>query len=476
MKKDLWKVIFLSLLVGFSPLAAEAGTLGSSLLDESGHLYRVTAGAYGELFVGSTELPAETSVLVLEVQTPGEDVERFLVPGTENQAVESSPSLLFEDASRTLFVLWHSARPASSTLVLGSFREGQWLDVVDVHNSGEVDPGSSRFSVTREVYTADSADEAPSSVRRTIVHLVWAEEETSASPSGAVSYAPMIFEEGVFLGWNPVVNLNSLAPHSESPGSPSEIIAGPPTVQSGGDSRTVMVGFPDPQTGRLVTVEIRPITMELGLLAYQASLFIKESGENGPALGGLSSLAGGVGNTIIDIGFSFHLSVKAYLASIAEASVLEIANSSNGPGISLDFLAGGVGNSIIDIGSRVFGGDGMQREFEDSRLTLLRVPYESPEGQEPLPIYAQSRPAHIIRLYAVADRLAPQTGNQGLTFLSSESGDHGLVCWETADGQLRYRETIEGEEGWTEVQSLTIDENLTLERAHEILRERARRR
>ena len=90
------------------PAAARADHLGMAL-GADGELYTVTAGTYGALFPGSKACAtcnAQTVVLALDTVLPGKPAQRQLVPTTDNGDVESAPALIYEDGSKTLFVVW----------------------------------------------------------------------------------------------------------------------------------------------------------------------------------------------------------------------------------------------------------------------------------------------------------------------------------------------------------------------------------
>src|SRR4051812_1572971 len=84
--------------------AQSDATLGSA-----GELYRARTGAYKDLFPGQTPpkgVDPASIALALDVERPGAGVQRSLVPGTAGGDVEILPSLIYEDAADTLYMIW----------------------------------------------------------------------------------------------------------------------------------------------------------------------------------------------------------------------------------------------------------------------------------------------------------------------------------------------------------------------------------
>src|SRR4051794_1082922 len=93
-----------SLALAGSALAADR----QAALGDSGEVYFVRAGTYGDLFPGGTDTAPENSVLALDIVRRDQPAERLLVPGTEGSDVESSPFELYETTSGALFMVWQA--------------------------------------------------------------------------------------------------------------------------------------------------------------------------------------------------------------------------------------------------------------------------------------------------------------------------------------------------------------------------------
>ena len=103
----LTRCLALLCLAAVSATAARADHLGTAL-GADGELYTVTAGLCGTLFPSATGpcTNAKWPVLALDTTLPGATAQRQLVQGTADTSVKSSPALIYEDGSKTLFVVW----------------------------------------------------------------------------------------------------------------------------------------------------------------------------------------------------------------------------------------------------------------------------------------------------------------------------------------------------------------------------------
>ena len=463
-----FSILALSAFLMAAPFTAQAADR-SSALSGNGTLYSIQSGTYGDLFPEGTEATAAQPVLALDVKAPDQPTERLLVDGTGDDATENDVLLIFEDSSDTLYLLWQKSEPAGeSSLVLSGFQNDQWLDPIAVAGSSANLPGSSSLAVTRDSFEATV--EGDTVIReRTALHLVWNAGDSMAEAEPL--YTAMILEDGEFTGYNPIVRLGDLLvdPEAGSVGSPPFPVL---TVSPGVDGRAVVVSFTHPVSGHLVTVESRLLPMELGALAVATANRVIEDGRNLSPSEGLSSLAGGVGSSIIDIGYRFHSSLKGYFASKVEAWILDFGNRAPGPGVALESVAGGVGSSIIDIGLRAFGSDGMHREYAAGRLFTVAV---SGEGDVPLDrLYEASATPHLIRLYVVSDLPFLEVSSGAVTVATSETGESSIVSWDGEGETIQYRQSTG--EAWSETQTLSLGEGLDRDAALKVLRDRVRKR
>src|SRR5262245_36180076 len=96
--------------LGLGLLAASAAFAAGRdvALGSSGEIYAVRTGTYGNLFPNGRDFDPSNPVVALDITKPKSPVQRVLVPGTGGAEVESAPSVLFEDDSQTVFLLWET--------------------------------------------------------------------------------------------------------------------------------------------------------------------------------------------------------------------------------------------------------------------------------------------------------------------------------------------------------------------------------
>jgi hypothetical protein len=80
--------------------------------------------------------------------------------------------------------------------------------------------------------------------------------------------------------------------------------------------------------------------------------------------------------------------------------------------------------------------------------------------------------SQFVQLHAVSSRPAPLTGQGTNTLVLSEDATRVLTAWETAAGDLRYRESTDT--GWTQPITLTLKGSLTRDAAYKLLDQRLR--
>ncbi|MGH9360334.1 MAG: hypothetical protein ACRD2T_00345, partial [Thermoanaerobaculia bacterium] len=179
-------------------------------LGSNGELYLVRAGSYGELFPRGRATERGNQVLALEVVTPGAPAERLLVPGTEGAEVERLPALVFEDASATVFLVWESQvnyiHPILMLSGLGPNR--QWLEPIEIIGNAFADNTSPQLAVTYDTYRDAASAGTEDSRRRTILHLLWGEENGGGLYE--TFYTPIVLENGSLSGRNPIYRLDEL--------------------------------------------------------------------------------------------------------------------------------------------------------------------------------------------------------------------------------------------------------------------------
>lgn len=458
---------------------AAAATATDGVLGEGGKVFQVLAGTYSELFPGGHAVAASTPVLALETLAPEAAPVRVLVPGTEGPAQDVAPVAVYQAATSSLYLLWQSRLAAvGTTLHLAGYHDGEWSAVVPVIGDQEPFEGSARLAITSDHYAVSDEQvaegETTREVERTVVHLIW---RAAGDHGEDTFYAPVVLEDGAYLGWNPVIGLNQLDTDPVQPGVAPPKLGGlpqAPAIEPGRDAKTVVVGFTNPVTGRLLTLEIRLLPGELVSTVRELAHFIDDVPSGGAVPADMETFAGGIGSHLIDIGWWAHPALRYYLAGSAEAEALRIAQESSSPAIPTDSLAEGIGSHLIDIGARFFGHDGFDDFPDPDRVHLLAVRKTSATlDAKDFDLLGSEGPLHLIRLHVLSRRAAPEPGEGTVALYLDESGEGGLVSWEEGS-TIHYRESAG--EGWEQERTLKVNQHLSRERAYELLRQRVRQR
>ena len=87
--------------------------------------------------------------------------------------------------------------------MLRRFTEG-WTELIELSGASLTDKSGLRLALTSDDYAA-SVDGVATRIPRRVLHLVWV--ETVADVTRAF-YSPVVFTNGSYLGWNPVVALD----------------------------------------------------------------------------------------------------------------------------------------------------------------------------------------------------------------------------------------------------------------------------
>jgi hypothetical protein len=455
-------LLVLALLCAAPALAqSKAAAVGAE-----GEVYTVLEGAYGDLLPGQGLAEPDNPVLALDITRPAGTTERLLVPGTETQDIEDSTSIVFEDGSETLFVLWQTKiNLIHSNLRLASFKDGEWSEVVQIWGSPFGWKSSPQLIVTRDLYkTLDEAGEQRT-WNRAVAHVVWSEERAAGFHA---LYSPIVLIDGTYLGESPVYDLSELAglPEASPPAQVAAGLAGSARIRTGRNAQTVVAGFADPKSGRLATIELETLPGELVHLADRLGHQIIDIGRD-LFPGRPDRFGDKLGHQIIDIGheLDLHPGLIAYSAAVVEDQVLRAD-----PEEPLDSLADRLGHQIIDIGARMTD-RGVDRFLSKSGYRLLDIPAE--QGRVEL----EGNPHSLIRVATVSSRPAPriaESAESPVTLFLSRTGVDVLTAWQTGHG-LRYLESRAGG-GWSEPFEVRVGEGRaveSLDQAVEMLRHRA---
>lgn len=445
----------LALVLAVAPAAAVGR---DAAMGSDGELYFVRQSTYGELFPGQGLADPAYVVLALDVTRPDRASRRLLVPGTETGDVEESASILFEDQSGTLFLLWQSEiNTLHWRLNLVGFRGGEWTEPIEISGNPFVWKSSPQLAVTRDTYLTEEEDGSLRSWNRTVVHLLWWEEGASGEP--VAQYSPVTLIDGVYTGWNPVYRLPDLARVGGDTPSPSPLnysLARAPRLEAGRNRQSVVLAFVDGASGELVTLGVELMPGEIAFIADRVRAQISDLGRKPGAGGGPSSLAEKARAQISDLGskLGLHPGFTRYLAEETHQAII-----TGDPAEPIGRLADRIRAQISDLGARITD-RGFDRLARKDALQVLEVP----------DIPASTRPPTLIRLVLASVRQAPATGTEGLTMHLSPDGRDAVVAW-SEDGAVVYRESRG--DGWSGARSLRLVNGLDRAGAQAILERRA---
>ncbi len=459
-RKNLQTVLLaagLGLCFAFAGLAADHETA----LGSGGEIYMVRTGTYGSLFPGKKDFPRDSAVLALDIQKPGAALQRILVPGTSGTEIEMTPSVVFEDDSQTVFLLWGSAINFHPTLELAGFDGIRWSKTIDVVGNPFASKTSPQFAITRDSYEEPgaSADDPAVTHHQTILHLIWQEE--NAGGQLQTFYSPIIINDGVYIGLNPVYNLDDNLPDRSAVVStdvPSALVRAP-VVQSGRDDRTVVITHVSASTGQLVTLEVDVLPAQLSQLADGMRSHIIDLGARlFPQ--DLPTLAEKCRSHIIDLGRAFHPEVIQPIADQVKAQIL-----AGDPDAGLQSMADAVRSHIIDLGAKL-SRRGL-RSVNPDAAKIVEI------GDTSDSVTPGAERASLLQFRVTSTLPVPTGGTGTVRIFVSQTGENLIVSWAQAD-RVVYRNS-QGS-GWSDPKELRFSDSLNLAKAYDILDQKVRNR
>jgi len=435
-------------------------------LGSSGELYRARTGAYQDLFPGQTPpqgVDPASSALALDIERAAAN-QRLLVPGTAGNDVELLPSLLFEDASDTVYLIWEKrVNNIHPVLMLTGFSNGGFSDPIEINSDSFADKTHPQIALTRDKYLTTGADGNPVTRSRTILHIVWAQDD---STSVDTFYSPIVFEEGVYIGWNPVYRLNDLDNSTPAAlGYPlSPLLPHSPRLVMGQDGRTAIVAFAAPSSQNLLTVELDALPAALSQLADKARAQIIETGKPGST--NRKTLADKARAAIMTAGAqAFRPEVLQAIADAVWATIMGCP-----PQQTVQSIADKARAQIIETGAN-FSGRGLRTFGDDATATIAEVRSQSQDpGGDPSPY-----PSQLFQLRLTSSRPAPNVGTgTGETHLfASETGERTIASWLDSTGnRVLYRVSDDGT--WSDPRELDLSSSLSLADAYAVLDQRVR--
>lgn len=457
--------LFLTLGLALLSLPA-AATSGEAALGSDGEVYIIRTGTYGELFPGKEAYNGKTAVLALDVVRPDAPVERFLVPGTETDSVESRPSLIFEEVTSTVFVVWESRINYHPTLTLASLKGTEWSDPIVIVGNPFEDKTAPDIAITHDSHQEPEQPGTPATTHhRTIIHVIWSGENGVGQRDAF--YTPVIFEDGAFLGLQAVSNLNEMI----APAVSSLSAAGPisaellesPRVQSGRDGNTVVAAFASATHKRLFSVEIDVLPLQLSRLADDARAYIIDLGARSKAPGqDIRKLTDDARAYIIDLGVrrGFQSEVARSFGDLVRDHISKnVASVSDKDGLKR--AADGARAYIIDLGAKL-SGRGLRNAMSTAAALSQTEEYRPiGEGEE------TSDSVHMVQFrFAQSFPMPTVESGRPIEMFLSESGQGLIVSWIEGD-RLRFLQSQQ--EGWSDVREIRISSSLNLSQAYQIL-------
>ncbi len=386
--------------------------------------------------------------------------ERVLVPDSKAEDLESSPAVIFEADSNTVFLVWES-RPSQneSALKLASFDGSRWAPAIEV-TGNSYSKTSPQLATTRDSYQDTDAGGNPILKHRTAIHMAWS-EETEPGFYEAL-YTLIILDEGTFIGSNPILSLNDFDKSNAHPNSlvSSELVRSP-MVQAGHDGRTIMVSFTSAVTGRLVALEVDVLPTQLRQLADKARAYIIDLGAQQKP--DLPSLAVKVRDFILGSAGDFQPEVARSMADLLQSHILSQGSSSTGPLSDFRPIAEKARAYVIDLGAKFFGQVLKLPAGESGSAQILQI----------VPTLTGNSAAHLLQVRAAFNRPAPPIGSGTVRVFVSETGANSLVSW-TGENRVYYRDSMGG--GWSEVRELKLTANFDLDKAYQVLHHRVQNR
>ena len=218
-----------------------------TVLAPSGWLYSIRVNA---------DLP------LLEVTSRnGDETRDFIVPSTEDLAVETHPRIAYDKSTSSLIAAWHRSGPDGDAVrfaILG--KDGLWTDPVTITGDVIAHRLGLQLILTRGLPQTEGG------VGPTLVHLVWWKVEDSGQ---VPEYSLVALENGHITSIE-VANLRNLADIAgANSGSDGETETVPKAVhpplamaRAWGSSQDVDVVFGEPDSTNVTRVRLRPRLVE----------------------------------------------------------------------------------------------------------------------------------------------------------------------------------------------------------------------
>jgi hypothetical protein len=418
-------------------------------LGGDGTIYQLVNSTYRALFDDDDSVPgvnANNGVLALDLMRPDGSSSRLLVPGTEDFYSEDFETLVYEDTSGVIYVLWEGFQYGiHPKIYLTGFDGQKWRDVIEIGASPFGRKSSPQLVVTQDKF--EDQDSALGWRDRTILNVTWWEQKHYGS---AKVFAPLVLEDGEYVGQTDVVNLSALSGGGGDFPAVSSGIANALSLQPGHNVQSNVVGYVEPASGDLVVLSLEVLPAALLDLAEKARLQIINLG----AKDDLEEVAQAAYNSILDLETNFHFTSLLWFAESIRDMILSTGLAPTQAAVEL--LAEKARLQIINLGAslKAHGLEGPQ----SSQILSVR-------GADPDAL------GHFIDVREVLRLPAPDVGSEAKLFLSA-TGERVLVAWEE-QGRIYYVESAP--EIWSELHFISLSDQIDSQDAYRILELRIRK-
>jgi hypothetical protein len=438
------------------PLSASADErVVSTALGREGQLISLLSGTYGELFPGGSEAQDEVTVLALRRTLPDGQLLVDVVPATLNGDTEEAAELVVEPVSGVSYVFWQSwTNRIHSRLLVSSFNGESWNEPIEVSESPFAWQTSPAFAVTRDSFT-DLADEDSPQVARTVLHVVWTDE--GEANRWNTKYAPLVLEDGEYIGDHPVLVLNDLVQVGEGATSTNLQLA--PVLRAREGENRVVTAFVDQRSGEIATVEISFAAGEIGIVGDSVASEVEAVASRTDLTGqvGVDLLVEAVRSRILSFGDEVKAEILGPLAGDLAKHLRDLVPERP---TDVGRIRGDARAHVIDVGFRLTDGR-VRRVTGGARAHVIDVGVHN-DGP-------RRRHRHDMRSSVASSRPIPVlTGTPDI--LVSPQGSKLMLTW--ADAQrVYYRESnVSGD--WSAVQYIQLTDQIDRAKALSILQAR----
>jgi hypothetical protein len=447
------RTILLAAAVAALGLTAAGAPVATPVLGSEGEVYRLVRAA--------TE--AGDPYLILDVQRPDGSTESLTVPETEGAGGENSPHLIYENASRTVYLTWEERFNHIHSLIrLVGFQDGTWTDVIEVSEGSFSFKGEPRLAATQDSFVVGDGEDSTRTVTRTVLHVVWVEEHSEGQ---FVAYAPVTLLDGHYVGQRRIFDLSSILSGAEP--LPTDLWQlSRPTVAAAADDHSVVVGLIDPHTGRVASLRITMLPGELSMVADELRSHLIDVGarHEWQSPEGLQRLADELRSHLIDVGHRLDPQILRHVADGLRSHLIDVG-ARYAPS-DVRRMAGDLRSHLIDVGFRL--NDSGLRQATAAALSQAVIEVAAVgEGDE------ASLATQVARVTVVDDWSRPAEALRDSVLLVSRSGNAALLHWTEGQAVL-YRETS-GDE-WSPVVRLPLRDAFGADEALGLLQNRIRNR